>query len=446
MKHVLFFILLFMTSMVNANNMLVQNVTTLGNDPVNKTIQVQFDISWDNSWRDEINYDAAWIFMKFKDASGIWQHVQLNQTGFVAGTGTANTVQVTADKVGSWLYRSGLGSGTFNANGMQLQWNYGLSGLTDVTGLEVRVFAVEMVYVPEGEFNCAKGFYNSPENNAVEKTFLAPGGNFPVVNSRLTPTLTYNDGTNISLRIKGDAGVDFNNDGIVENVNFPTGYHSFFCFKFELTEQQYADFLNTLTTSQVSTLGIAGSGISLVNGVYYTNNPNLACGNSNVSRFLSYADWSGLRPMSILEFNKVSYGPLLPVFAYLTWSNGGQGCVASHTLYPAWGSSGSGGHNYSNLINVGSFASSTANRISSGASYFGVLEMTGNAHEPVVRLNYTSLTKEDGDGVLSANGLFNLLSWSSVNMVTYIDMLRCTCSQGEYSTQKYGFRYVRSAE
>ena len=54
-----------------ANNMLVQNVTTLVNDAVNKTIQVQFDISWDNSWRDSINYDAAWIFMKFQDASGV---------------------------------------------------------------------------------------------------------------------------------------------------------------------------------------------------------------------------------------------------------------------------------------------------------------------------------------------------------------------------------------
>jgi hypothetical protein len=46
--------LLFLFLIVNtasANNMLVQNVTTLGNDPVSKTIQVQFDISWDNSWR-----------------------------------------------------------------------------------------------------------------------------------------------------------------------------------------------------------------------------------------------------------------------------------------------------------------------------------------------------------------------------------------------------------
>ena len=73
----------------------------------------------------------------------------------MGGSGTANTVQVTADKVGSWLYRSAQGAGTFNSTSMQLQWIYGLAGLTDLIGLEVRVFTVEMVYVPEGEFNCA---------------------------------------------------------------------------------------------------------------------------------------------------------------------------------------------------------------------------------------------------------------------------------------------------
>jgi hypothetical protein len=149
----LIFMLLFCSQAIRANNLLVQNVTTLGNNAGNKTIQVQFDISWDNSWRDSVNWDAVWIFMKFKNAAGLWQHVQLNTSGVVKGSGTAGNVQVTSDKVGAWLYRSDLGTDTFNVTGMQLQWNYGLNGLTDVAGLEVRVFAVEMVYVPEGDFN-----------------------------------------------------------------------------------------------------------------------------------------------------------------------------------------------------------------------------------------------------------------------------------------------------
>ena len=180
----LLFTLFFLAAMqVKANNMLVKNVTTTGNNAANKTIQVQFDMSWDNSWRDGINWDAAWIFMKYKDANGLWQHVQLNTTGFANGTGTANTIQVGSDKVGAFVYRSAAGTGTFSSTSMQLQWNYGLSGLTSVTGLEVRVFAVEMVYVPQGDFNIAKGFYITPSSSfSFNGTFNAPGNNFPVIN------------------------------------------------------------------------------------------------------------------------------------------------------------------------------------------------------------------------------------------------------------------------
>lgn len=440
--------LVMISFIAKANNMLVQNVTTLGNDAVNKTIQVQFDISWDNSWRDEINYDAAWIFMKFKVASGVWQHVQLNPTGFVNGTGTANTVQVTNDKVGCWLYRTGLGSGTFNSTGMQLQWNYGLAGLTNVTGLEVRVFAVEMVYVPEGEFNCAKVFHNSPAINSA-RSFSASGNNFAVINSRLSPTLTYNNGTNLTLRIKGDVGIDTDNNGSIDNSTYPTGYKHFYCYKYELSEQQYADFLNTLAPTQVATLGVASSGITLVNGQYFTANPNKACGNSTESRLLAIADWSGLRPISFLEFNKASYGPLQPVL-----TQGGPCGVAILNGYAAHGSSCcfNDGGSTGNLVNVGSYASATSSRVQASASYYGLLDLTGNAHEPVVKLNNLAFNDINGDGMLSATGNHNVTNWLT-GQTDYVDMLQnypFSCnniSQGNFFLpSKYGFRYVRSAE
>jgi hypothetical protein len=144
------FILLVAATQTKANNMLVRNVTTTGNNANNKTIQVQFDMSWDNSWCDGINWDAAWVFMIYKDASGNWQHVMLNTTDFANGTGTANTIQVGSDKVGAFVYRSAAGTGTFANTIMQLQWNYGLSGHSSVSGLEVRAFAVEKVYVSQG--------------------------------------------------------------------------------------------------------------------------------------------------------------------------------------------------------------------------------------------------------------------------------------------------------
>jgi hypothetical protein len=446
MKNLYFLLMVLFSTVAFGNNILVQNVTTTGNNATNKTIQVQFDLSWENSWRDAINWDAAWVFMKFKNASGVWQHVQLNTTGFANGTGTANTMQVTSDKVGCWVYRSAQGSGTFNNTTMQLQWNYGLSGLTSVTGLEVRVYAVEMVYVPQGDFNCAKSFNNQTVAWATLRSFISSGNNFPVINNRLSPTIQYNDGNLISLKIKGDVGVDFDNNGIVENSNYPTGYKPFYAFKYELTEQQYSDFLNTLSSTQLSNLGVAGSGITMNNGLYFTSTPNKACGQSNATRLFAYADWSGLRPMSFLEFNKASYGPLQPLYVKQSPCYYGQRFLFDG--YPAWGSSGSS-YVLDVLSNVGSFTSSTSNRVQSGSSYYGLLDLTGNAHEPVIRLINSSFGIINGNGQLDISGNSDISSWSST-VLTFIDMIvNYDCSFGTssyFSTSKYGFRYVRSAE
>jgi hypothetical protein len=432
-KSLLLSLFISFCSLAFANNMLVQNVTTTGNNATNQTIQVQFDISWDNSWRDSINWDAAWIFMKFKDANGLWQHAQLNQTGFTNGSGTANTVQVTSDKVGSWLYRSALGSGTFNSTGMQLQWNYGLSGLTNVTGLEVRVFAVEMVYVPEGDFNCAKSIYINGAGGP--SSFSVSGNNFLVINQRLSPTFEYSlDSSSINLRIKGDAGLDTNNNGLVDNTSYPTGYRAFYVYKYEMTEQQYADFINTLSTIQVTTLGVAGNSISLSNGQYFSSTPNRACAGSNALRLFSYADWCGLRPMSILEFNKASYGPLQPIYAFNFLND------AIINSYPAWGS-GQVPNNFSNYpVDVGSGASATSTRSSSGASYYGIMGLTGNGIEPIIGLSNLTFTSRNGNGNINSNGNADEAEWSSL-IIIYVDQTRAT-----YGGTAPIFRYVRSAE
>ena len=441
MKNLYFLLMVLFSTVAFGNNILVQNVTTTGNNATNKTIQVQFDMSWDNSWRDSINWDAAWVFLKFKNASGVWQHAQLNTTGFANGNGTANTMQVTSDKVGCWVYRSAQGSGTFNSTTMQLQWNYGLSGLTSVTGLEVRVFAVEMVYVPEGDFNCAKDFYFSGSSSG---SLTAPGQNLPVMNTKITPSLTYNDGTATTLRIKGDAGLDTDNNGTIDNTSYPTGYRHFYCYKYEMTEQQYADFLNTLTATQRTTLGVAGTGITLSNGQYFSSTPNKACGNATAARLFAYADWSGVRPMSFLEFNKASYGPLQPVY--------NTSCCPNPNGYSAWGTSNSRPTNFvvlnstcSNIANVGYAGSSTSTRANSGASYYGVLDLSGNVIEPVVNLKYTSLTSTNGNGVLSSTGVTDVATWNSTGMMIFIDMTRPQAWDNQISPG-YGFRYVRSAE
>jgi hypothetical protein len=451
-KHfiIAFFTLVLAVINANANNMLVQNVTTLNDNPTDKTIQVQFDLSWDNSWRDSINWDAAWIFLKFKDANGLWQHAKLNTNGFQNGSGTTNTVQVTSDKVGAWVYRDTRGSGTFNSTSMQLQWNYGLSGLSKVTGLEVRVFAVEMVYVPEGGFMTSSTFWAGNINNVQMRdqqgSLLAKNVGYPVLNDRLTPSTKIsiisgeqccNDQgfyrvviDTISLRIKANVGIDTNNNGTIDNTTYPTGFKAFYTYKYELTEQQYADFLNTLTTNQITPLGIAGVNISLNNNQYFTSTPNKSCGNSNPSRFFAYADWSGLRPMSFWELQKAH--------------NGNQGFNQDVNNYRElyWGYHG---YNIRNgLIDVASadgFKIWGAN-IPNPTSNYGITELVGNAFEPVMAASNFNFTTTNGDGIIQLDGSNNIKTIWNPNKVIYMEFFQ----PDSRDARPFGFRYVRSAE
>jgi hypothetical protein len=416
MKKLLFaFVLTFMTGISFANNILVQNVTTTGNNATNKTIQVQFDLSWENSWRDAINWDAAWVFMKFKDANGVWQHAQLNTTGFANGTGTANTMQVTSDKVGCWVYRSAQGSGTFNNTNMQLQWNYGLSGLTSVTGLEVRVFAVEMVYVPEGDFVCPDGYAK------VVGTEADPlGFNHLIINNRLSPSFStnlYSSGN--TQRVNGNVGLDFDNNGIIENTSFPTGYKSFYIFKYEMTGQQYADFLNTLTPLQVSSIGADVSSITSSNGQYYSNAPYDPCFTSHYTseffvKFYSFADWTGLRPMSELEFYKAWYGPLIPPF-----------------------------YSYNGYNSIPNIFISVEPDGKYNATYFGINDyrfFNATVSVPMISLSNHSFIAVNGNGNLLNGGIHDVDNWNNINFsqVLFVDLSPPGAA--------WGFRYVRSAE
>jgi hypothetical protein len=385
------------------NYLLVQNVSTNGNNSTNKTIQVQFDLSWGNTWWDDINWDAAWVFMKYKTAAGEWKHAKINPTGFDKGQGSPSIIQPTADKLGAFIRLGLKGQGNFNAEGMQLQWNYGLDGLNSVNGLEVKVFAIEMVYQPQGDFSLfgdgSYGFY--PEY------VTAPGGNVALVNSRLSPVLSLyleNSGNLSNFRIKGDAGIDLNADGAIDNTTFPTGYNSFYIFKYEMSEQAYADFLNCLSPAQVTTVGIAGTSITQNQGQYFAAAPNRACKSATNQNLLAYADWSGLRPLSYFELNKAWNGPNPPNF------DDGYCCG-------------------------GNPADASGNR---GKGYYGAKDLRGNVLEPFAGLQSTSFSGLNGDGILAIDGSSNQSAWLNLDIIWGEFILNDNFGQG--------FRLCRSAE
>ena len=390
---------------------------------------VNFDLSWENSWRlssGASNWDAAWVFVKYRvGGTGEWLPANLHNTGHIAGSGTAADITVglvddnsafdatTNPGIGVYVYRSTVGSSTFSNRGLKLRWDYGADGVVGGANVELRVFAIEMVRVMEGAFNVGGG----GGNYAFESTTIS------TANATTAPT---------GVGALGGASGGYPT-GITApaNASWPNGYAAFYCMKYEVTQQQYVDFLNTLTQTQADAhkyteaayrYAITGS----VVGNYATTLPNVACSLISTTDGAAYADWSGLRPMTELEFEKACRGNQPAVAGEYAWgtagianleytlSNAGAANEGIATNYSVTvGNSSNVNTSYTGPVRVGIFAANGSNtgRVSAGASYWGIMELSGNLNERTISIgiaNNRLFTGATGDGLLESNGNPNI--------------------------------------
>ncbi len=438
--------LLLFAGSVAANNINVSNIrvtgqnTTAGeNNPANYTL-VQFDLSWENSWRTSSapnNWDAAWVFVKYRVGSGDWQHAWLNNTGHSSGTGTSATIDAglltpgtafhatTNPALGVFIYRSADGTGNFSITGAQLRWNYGANGVADNATVDVKVFAIEMVYVPAGNFYVGSG---GTETSAF---YMFPTTTNPY---QITGEGAITVGTTDGNLYYPSSTYGGDQSGPIP-ANFPKGYAAFYCQKYEISQQQYVDFLNTLTSAQASTRYPNATtnrhAITVSGGVYSTTNPYVACNFLSWMDGAAYSDWAGLRPMTELEFEKACRGLETPVANEYAW---GTATVAgnAYTLENDNATNEGIASNYSTSagnasymtttssingpLRVGIFAAHADNsgRITAGASYYGIMELSGNLWERAVTVGNATgrdFTGLHGNGALSTNGHANETAW-----------------------------------
>ena len=286
-----FYVALALATLVNANNIVISNLSLTDKNTGSHYTMVQFDISWENSWRTstaESNWDAAWVFVKYRKAGGEWQHAWLNESGHTIPAGSVITPGLlnpgaafnatTNPGLGAFIYRSAdAAASTFSKTGVQLRWNYGANGLADADVAEIRVFAVEMVYVPLGAFYVGSGgtesgsFTNgSWTDGATVPLLISSEGALPIGQSAGNLWGTSNSADNTI----GGAGT--------LAADFPKGYGAFYCMKYEMSQQQYVDCLNTITSTHASNRYSSGNtgfryGISVSSGIYSTTNPYVAC-------------------------------------------------------------------------------------------------------------------------------------------------------------------------
>ena len=320
---VLFLILMMFESFsTDANNIAVSNISITGQNSINHYNMVKFDISWENCWRNDIagtgnaapyNWDAAWVFVKYRIDSGAWQHAWLDSTGHInpAGstvlTGMLNPAlpfNTTANPgLGVFIYRDANGTGTFSATDVQLRWNYGANGVNDNAVIDIRVFAIELVYIPQESFYAGSG---GTESSAFYK-YPASTNPFQITSENEITVGTATD----------DLYYDYTQDGGDQigpiPAAFPKGYSAFYCMKYEISQQGYVDFLNSLSQIQANNRKYTGTTYryaitGTTPGSFHTTNPYVACNYLNWADLAAYFDWSGLRPITELEFENPAGG------------------------------------------------------------------------------------------------------------------------------------------
>jgi hypothetical protein len=149
----------------------------------------------------------------------------------------------------------------------------------------------------------------------------------------------------------------------------------------------------------------------------------------NWADLAAYLDWSGLRPMSELEYERAGRGPYRAVSGEFAWGtssitqattilNGGltneraqSGARATYGNHP----------NVQGPLRVGSFAYGVSTRIAAGAGYYGAMDLTGNVRERTVTVgNSTGRAFEGryhGNGQLNESGNSNVSTWPGTNAV-----------------------------
>ena len=447
MKNVILILVLVWLSLPGYSNNVRLNGTVKVTDVTSGVATLELDLAWDNSWRDNFNWDAVWIFLKTKPASGSWSHVMLQD---VQHTATNDYVVMNGKSgnnvVGVYVFLGKNDTRRQASTTVTLKWACG-SAYTKASFDNNQAFllaqGIEMVYVPFGAYYLGDGSSANTLGGADGKPLAISGeGAIATLYQRAS---------------NGAISAAINN----LNANYPKGYGGFYVMKYETSQEQYVTFLNTLTRAEQETLlgasflsalspgryifgdtlqptfrnGIILSGKSSGQPYIFDNNLNgndiygedgdgqcVACNYMSLNDLLAYASWSGLRPMSELEYERACRAPFPqdPLAGEYPWNSnsglsrvtsitaGGRAAeIAGNTSCNVNSGSGLTGSNQG-PVRCGLFARTTSTQVTAGATYWGVMEMAGNVRELVAGVSHTSLSRTTNGG-----GTFSTSAWGS---------------------------------
>lgn len=454
------------------------------------TALITFPLSWDHSWRESESWDAVYLFVKYRrvGVNEPWHHAYLKDSGHRATGGnnvpameflpvkTVNWNVLRLDTIyagnyyptsitsepavaGVFLFRRIPGNGNIDIPRVSLEWDFKQGDLNlyhDVTvddirnhKIEVSVQAVEMVYVPNGPYYLGdriSGYsFVSKENDSA---------------------FYMDTDDSVKVYIMGTTGTTGVQSAWVVPDLYPTGYTGYYTMKYEVSQEQYVNFLNRLTyADQKKRIGNDLDALatgdyafgkkdqpSYRNGIILQDRfsthdsavvfgfdlnyddpvnsdddgKSIPCNYLTPDDMQAYCDWAGLRPNSEMEYEKAcrqrnpsvvanarSFAWGNTKFASLDYwtpstvkyDNSEEETVLINNQTETGRMNGPKVHNLG-PVRCGAFATETSDIYKAGASRWGVMELTGNLAE----IYYNSRQGKNFNGEVFGDG--NI--WSSV--------------------------------
>ena len=434
-----------MLSAVSANNIQISNIVVAQPN-------ITFTIQWENSWNTTTNinplypnnWDGAWVFIKYQNnIDNLWKHATVSSlVGDHTISGGILQIETTTDGMGIFIRRTSPGSGNIGATTVTLKMN----ALTGAGTFNFKVFGTEVIYIPQSDFQLGDG-------NVSGATYFT------------TQTITaasQTAGLGANALYSGSPAVP---------AAFPMGYNSFYMMKYEITNEQYVDFVNTLNyDQQVNRIDFAPN--SAVNSrVFFNNNAsmvddvikiqapglnntapatlgcdfngnniyneaadgqNISVGIMSKADIFAFLDWSGLRPMTEMEFEKACRGTQARVINEFAW---GSSTIAIRTRITAgFINSGLPTESWSGAIvngqataatlstlggsttgptRVGMYATNSTGRATSGAGFYGNMDLSGNVWETTVGVDAGGIVFNglNGNGQVNVLGEADVVNW-----------------------------------